>query len=413
MAGKTVLILGGGFGGLVTANELRRLLGSDHRIVLVEKNPQHAFAPSFLWLMTGDRQPEQVTRDVQRLVRPGIELVLDEALSINLARRQVQTRAQALSYDYLIIALGAVLAPEAIPGLKESAHSFYTLDGAVQLHEALRTFSGGKVALVVSSTPYKCPGAPHEGAMLLMDYLRKHNRGDKSEVHLFTPESQPMPVTGPVLGEAVKKMLANAGVIFHPLHKLSRVDSASHQLIFEGKDPFEYNLLVAIPPHRGPQIASEAGLANEAGWIPVDRNTLRTKSDGVFALGDATAIPIPGRWNPDVPLLLPKAGVFAHAQALTVAQEIATEIIGTGEQNTFTGIGYCMLEAGEGLAGFAFGDFFAQPSPQMELRATGRTWHIGKVMFEQWWLQDYGLKREALKQAIAMGSKVLGIPIAI
>ncbi len=413
MAGKTILILGGGVGGLMAANESRRLLSSDHHITLVEKNPQHAFAPSFLWLMTGDRQPEQVTRDVHRLVRPGIEVVLDEAMSIDLAKRQVQTQSKTLSYDYLIIALGAALAPEVIPGLKDSSHSFYTLDGAVQLQEALQTFKGGKVAVVVSATPYKCPGAPHEGAMLLKDYLRKHHLAEKSEVHLFTPEAQPMPVTGPVLGESVKKMLATSGVIFHPLHKLHSVDILTHQLVFEGVEPFQYDLLVAIPPHRGPRIAKEAGLANESGWIPVDRNTLRTDYDGVFAVGDVTTIPILGRWNPDVPLMLPKAGVFAHAQALSVARQISAEINGSGKRNEFPGIGYCMLEAGESMAGFAFGNFFSQPSPLIELRRSGRTWHIGKVIYEQWWLQDYGLKREAYKQVLTIGGRALGLPMAI
>ncbi len=413
MAGKTVLILGGGIGGLTAANELRRLLSNEHRIIVVEKNPQHAFAPSFLWLMTGDRQPENITREIHHLVRPGIEVMQDEALSIDLAKQQVLTQTQPLAYDTLVIALGAVLAPEAVPGLEEGALSFYTMEGAMQLQDALRSFGGGKVALVISATPYKCPGAPHEGAMLIMDYLRKHGLGDRSEVHLFTPESQPMPVGGPSLGEAVKAMLANAGVSFHPLHKLLGVDGAARQIVFDGKDPFQYDLLVAIPPHHGPQIAREAGLANESGWIPVDRDTLRTQYEGVYALGDVTAISIPGRWNPDVPLMLPKAGVFAHAQALAVAGQIASEIMQTGRQSKFPGYGYCMLEAGESLAGFAFGNFFAEPSPQMQLRPTGRTWHIGKVLFEQWWLQDYGLKREVLKQALAVGGRVLGLPMAM
>jgi sulfide:quinone oxidoreductase len=223
----------------------------EHRIVLVEKNSRHAFAPSFLWLMTGDRRPEQIERDVHRLVRHGVEVVLAEAQTIDLANRTVQTSAQALSYDYLIVALGAELAPETIPGLAESAHTFYTLDGATKLRDALPGFGEGTVALVVSALPYKCPGAPHEGAMLLRDYFRKRGLSDKAEVHLFTPETQPMPVAGPVLGESVKQMLADKGIIFHPLHKLTQVDTAAHQLAFDGKETFQYDLLVAIPPHRG------------------------------------------------------------------------------------------------------------------------------------------------------------------
>lgn len=414
MSGKTLLILGGGVGGLTAASELRRLLPGEHRVLLVEKNPQHAFAPSFLWLMTGDRQPEQITRDVRRLARPGVEVVLAEAQAIDLANHRVQTSAQTLSYDYLVVALGAELAPETIPGLSvEDAHTFYTFDGAAKLRDALQTFGGGRAAVVVSVTPYKCPGAPHESAMLLLDYFRKRGLGNKAEIHLFTPEPQPMPVAGPALGEAVKQMLADKGIVFHPLHKLTKVDAAARQLAFDGEEPFQYDLLVAIPPHRGPRIAREAGLTNEAGWIPVDRATLRTQHDSVYALGDATAISIPGRWKPDVPLMLPKAGVFAHAQAETVARCITAEITGAGERGEFSGIGYCMLEAGESQAGFAFGNFFAEPSPQIELRKTSKTWHIGKVLFEQWWLAPHGPRREALRLALTLGGKALGIPMVI
>ena len=410
MSGKTILILGGGIGGMVAASEMRRLLPAEHRVVLVEKNSKHAFAPSFLWLMTGDRLPDQITRDVRNLVRPGVEVILAEVQAIDLPNRRVQTSAQTLNYDYLIIALGAELALDAIPGLAEGAHTFYTFDGSMKLRDTLRNFTGGKVAVVVSSLPYKCPGAPHEGAMLIANMLRKRGLQD-SEVHLFTPEPQPMPVAGPALGDAVKQMLADRGVAFHPLHKLNQVNPDASELAFDGKDSFHYDLLVAIPPHCGPRLARESGLANEAGWIPVDRATLQTKYENVYAIGDATAIQIPGRWKPDVPMMLPKAGVFAHAQAEVVARRIAAEIVGVKTEDIFCGDGYCMLEAGEDVAGFAFGDFFAEPSPQIHLRQMGWTWHVGKVLFEQWWLAPYGLRREVLRQALHFGGRALGIPM--
>src|SRR3990170_3231100 len=194
MAGRSVVIVGGGVGGLVAANELRRRLPGEHRVVLVEKNPQHAFAPSFLWLMTGDRQPEQITRNVRDLLKPGIDLVEAEVRAIDVKARQVETADRSLVFDYLVIALGAELAPDIIPGLADSAHSFYTLDGAARLRNALDTFTGGTIALVVSALPYKCPGAPHEGAMLLADAFSRRGQRDRVEVHLFTPEPQPMPV---------------------------------------------------------------------------------------------------------------------------------------------------------------------------------------------------------------------------
>jgi sulfide:quinone oxidoreductase len=413
MAAKTILILGGGVGGLIAVNELRRRLPQEHRIVLVEKNALHTFAPSFLWLMTGERVVEQITRPVRHLVRPGVEVIQAEVRDIDLSRRFVQADTRRLTYDYLIISLGAELAPEVIPGLAEGAHTFYTLDGTVKLRDALRVFDGGRVAVVVSALPYKCPGAPPEGAMLIADLFTRRRLRDKVDLHLFTPEPQPMPVAGPLLGGAVRQMLETKGVTFHPLHKLTAVDPQSRELFFEGKEPVRYDLLVAVPPHRGPHLIRQAGLANEAGWIPVDRATLITQHENVYALGDVTVIPIPGRWKAEVPLMLPKAGVFAHAQAEVVAHRIATEIAGAGARETFCGDGYCMLEAGGGLAGFAFGNFFAEPSPEVRLRKIGRAWHVGKVLFEQWWLAPFGLRRETLRLALKLGGKALGIPIVI
>ena len=409
MSGKTILILGGGVGGLVAANELRQRLPREHRIVLVEKNAQHAFAPSFLWLMTGDRQPAQITREVRQLVRPGVEVVIDAARAIDLSSQRVETNAQSLNYDYLVVALGAELAPEAISGL-DAAHTYYTFDGAAKLRDALQQFDGGTIAVVVSALPYKCPGAPHEGAMLIADSFRRRGIRNKVAVHLFTPEPQPMPVAGPALGDAVRQMLEGQDIAFHPLHKLTSVNSQSRELLFENKEPFKYDLLVAIPPHRGPRLAREAGLANEAGWIPVDRATLATKYENVYALGDVTAISIPGRWKPDVPMMLPKAGVFAHAQAEVVARRIAAQVLGAPVEESFNGHGYCMLEAGENMAGFAFGNFFGEPSPQVELRQLGKAWHWGKILFEQWWLAPYGTQRALLGWALDVVSKMFGIP---
>jgi sulfide:quinone oxidoreductase len=413
MKGQTIVILGGGIGGLTAANELRQKLPHNHRIVLIEKNPEHAFAPSFLWLMTGDRKPEKITKAVTSLVRKGIEVLHAEITGIDIPNQRIVTSTQTLAYDYLVIALGTELAPELIPGLKEDAYSFYTFDETKRLHHVLSEFKGGVITLVVCSLPYKCPGAPHEAAMLISDYFRRNEIRDKVQIHLYTPEPQPMPVAGPQLGEAVTKMLVSKGVLFHPLHKITSVNPQAHKLLFDGKGSVHYDLLIAVPPHYAPRIVRDAGLSNEAGWVPVDRFTLKTKYKNIYAVGDITAISIPGRWKPDVQMMLPKAGVFAHAQAEVVASRIADEIKGHKPEAQFCGPGYCMLEAGEGMAGFAFGNFFGEPAPNLELRNIGRAWHIGKVLFEQWWLSPFGLKKSMLHQLMKFGIKALKVPISV
>ena len=408
---STTLVLGGGIGGMVAANEMRRQLPSTHRVVLVEKNAQHAFAPSFLWLMTGDREPHQIRRPLKGLLRRGVDLVQAEVLGIDPVQRKVRTSAAEIPYDHLIVAMGADLAPGAIPGLAEASQTFFTFDGATQLRDILKSFSGGRIALVVSAMPYKCPGAPHEGAMLIADYFRRRGLSPKVKIDLYTPESQPMPVAGPQLGEAVRGMLHAKGIDFHPLHKLTSVDPSAREMSFDNGVRVGYDLLVAVPPHRAPRAVVEAGLTNQAGWVPVNPQTLQTSQDGVYAIGDVTAIPIPGRWKPDVPLMLPKAGVFAHAQAEVVAQRIVAEVTGRSCEAAFCGDGYCMLEAGEDLAGFAFGNFFAEPAPNVQLRQIGKAWHLGKVLFEKWWLAPVGLRRSAIGWAMKAGGRHYGIPL--
>ncbi len=413
MAAKTVVILGGGVGGIVAANELRARLGSGHRVVLVERNAEHAFAPSFLWLMTGDRRLDQIRRPLRNLLDKGVELKLGSVEAIDLVGRNVVTSARDVAFDYLVIALGAELAPESVTGLAEASETFYTANGAARLYEKLKDFQGGSIAVVVAGMPYKCPAAPYEGAMLIADYFQRRGIRDKVKVHLYTPEPQPMPVAGPELGQAVQQLLKSKGVEFHPLHALAKVDVAAKTLVFQQAALGPYDLIVAIPPHRAPKVIQQTGLVNPAGWIPVNPQTMTSSAERVFAIGDVTAVPIPGRWKPDVPLLLPKAGVFANAQAEVVAARIADEVEGRHPARTFGGDGYCMLEAGGGIAGFAAGNFYAQPAPEVRLQQAGRSWHMGKVLLEKWWLASPGWKREMYGALLQAGGKVYGIPVSL
>ncbi len=194
-------------------------------------------------------------------------------------KRKVITSAGEFAFDYLIVALGAELAPDAVPGLAEASHTFYTFEGASRLHSALADFAGGRIAVVVAAMPYKCPGAPHEGAMLIADYFRRTGRRQGVDMHLFTPEPQPMPVAGPELGAAVVQMLEAKEIRFHPLHALASVDPAARTIRFQQGHTERYDLLVAVPPHRAPSLVREAGLANAAGWVPVNPQTLETQHD--------------------------------------------------------------------------------------------------------------------------------------
>jgi sulfide:quinone oxidoreductase len=401
---KTIVIVGAGTGGIVLANELRQKLAAQHRIILIERTEMHAFAPSFLWLMVGQRRRDAITRPVRRLLRSGVELVIGEARGIDSAQRLLRVGSETISYDWLVLASGTEMQFDLA-----GTETFFTLDGAERLHSTLRDFRGGTVAVVVTATPYKCPGAPAEGAMLIRDFLRQ--KGVAARVDLYTPEPAPMPVAGPQLGEAVRGMLAARDVGYHANHVIRGAQDGV--LTFDGREPVAADLVVTIPRHTPPPIVRTAGVANENGWAAVNPRTLATKDASIFAIGDCASVVLPGWWNPNVPLLLPKAGVFAHAQALALAGRIEALVNGTSNPPEFCGDGFCMLESGEHLAGFAYGDFFATPAPEIHLRDVGKAWHAGKVLFEKWWLTEPGIRKSAFRALMTIGGKLAGIPVEL
>lgn len=406
MSGKTILILGGGVGGIVTANALREHLASEHRIVVVDKRAEYIFTPSLLWVMAGWRQPEQIAKDLRRMLHPGIEVKQAAVEEIDPGRAVIRANGEELAYDYLVVALGADLAPEAMPGYVEVAHNFFDLEGAAGLWPALQRFEGGRVAVLVSAMPFKCPAAPYEAAMLIEDALRRRGIRDRCQVRVFTPEPQPMGVAGPDMAVAVAGMMAAKNIGYHPNLPLERIDPTEKTLVFKNgrQEPFDF--LAAVPPHRSPPVVKESPLANEAGWIPVDKQTLLTRFENVYAIGDVTAIILKNG------LPLPKAGTFAHAEGETVAVRIAAQIRGDAPQAQYDGAGYCWIEAGGGSASFASGNFYAEPNPLVGQPRSGRLWHWGKVMFETYWLGE-GFRRSAARSGLNLGSKIFGIPASL
>jgi sulfide:quinone oxidoreductase len=378
--GKTVLILGGGIGGVVAASRLRARLPREHRVVLVERETSHLFQPSLLWLMTGDRTASAITRPVARLARRGIELVHGEIERINPRTRSVHVAGQEIGADYLVISLGAEFAPQTIPGLTDAGHNFYTLDGAQTLADARLKLTRGHLAVLVSALPFKCPAAPYEAAMLLEADLRRRGVRDRITVDVYTPEPGPMPTAGPEVSAQLRRMVEAKGIRYHTEHAVTRVDPAARLIHFANGKSALFDLLAYVPPHRAPQVVRESGLTAESGWIPVDRHTLETKHPGIYAIGDVAGIPL------TVGKPLPKAGVFAHTQAEVVAGNIANAISGADRRVSFDGHGECFVEIGDGRAGYGAGNFYAEPRPQIRLRAPSRWRHLGKIAYEKYWL---------------------------
>ena len=374
---KTVVILGGGVGGLVTSNELRKALPKGHHVVLVERDTSFVFTPSLLWLMTGARTPSEITRPLARLARKGIEVVQGVVQRIDAGRREVTVDGRLLTGHNLVIALGAELAPETIPGLADAGHNFYTLAGAETFRDHLKSFSGGRIVILTAAPAYKCPAAPYEAAMLLEHDCRRRHIRDKTQIDLFTAEPAPMGVAGMEVSRAVREMVEAKGIAYHPEHQVKEVNAVSRTLRFSNGVVAPYDVLAYVPPHRAPRVVRESGLTSEGGWMSADRSTLATAFPGVYAIGDVVSIPL-ALGKP-----LPKAGVFADYEAQVVARNIARSITGKGKAASFDGEGACFVETGDGKAGFGTGNFYAEPVPRVKLHAPSRRWHAAKILFEK------------------------------
>ena len=376
---KTIVVLGGGIGGLVAANKLRKQLTSEHQVILVDRKTRHEYNPSFLWVLTGKREISKICRDFQLLEKKGIQYINAEVQNIDVKNKQVKTSLKNISYDFLVIALGAELAPGTVPGLSESGHNLYEVEEIPKLADSLKGFRGGTVMILVSKLPFKCPAAPYEAALLTDYLLRQKGIRDKIEIKLFTPEGIPMKVAGPEIGEAVKEMLRKRDIAFNPNHELTSIDPKKKEVQFGNKKE-KFDLLAYVPPHKVSQALAGSDLLTETGWVKVNPKTLETESPDVFALGDAVSIKLPSG------LPLPKAGVFAHGEAEIVARNIAAKVSGGESSHEFDGYGSCFLEIGYGKAAYAKGNFYQEPQAEITMRGPGTIWHLSKILFEKWWL---------------------------
>ena len=381
MNSNKVLVLGGGSGGLATAGRLKELLGNKVSVTVIDKQKTFVLGFSLLRVMTGERTEQEVTVPKEKVSQKGIKFINTEVNGIDINNGIVRTGQGEFAYDYLVIALGAELAPEKVQGF-ESAFHMYTLEDAKKLRDALSSFGGGLIRLVVSSTPFKCPPAPYEAAMLIDDFLRSKGLRDKSDIQIFTPEPQPMPIAGPEVGNTVVSMLNEKGIGFHNNTKVSSIDGSSKQIVFENGTREEYDLLIAIPPHTSPKVVRESsgdGLADaSSGWITVNPKNMQTKHDRVYAIGDVAAVKLPSG------MMLPKAATFAFGQAEIVAFNISSSVLGTETRN-WDGFGECFIETGSGNAAYGSGSFYALPKPMMNLQIPSKELRERKDAWGNYW----------------------------
>ncbi|MBS1263547.1 MAG: Sulfide-quinone reductase [Methanonatronarchaeales archaeon] len=379
---KDVVVLGAGIGGLTAAKELAGRGGID--VTLVDRHLAHEFRPLYLSVFAGKKEPADTWTGLSHL-SDDLSLVKGEVAEIDASEREVRLEGgDFLDFDYLIVALGTELGPDEIPGL-ERAHHVYRADPAKRYREALDEFDGGTLLMGVTRTPYTCSAAPFEASLMTDFNLRRRGIRDETDIKLFFPKELPMRKPGREVAETVVKSLEGRGIEYLPSRKLQSVEEGV--AVFR-EEEIEFDLLFAVPPHRAPKPVRESGLTDAGSWIPVDRGTMETEVEGIYAVGDNAKVEIPSLGKP-----LPKAGMFARKQGIVAAKNITADVNGTRAQR-FDGKGSCFLESSYGLltgkASMMTADFFDEPRPSAKIRFPGnsRLYYLLKSAWEWNWMRE-------------------------
>ena len=327
-----ILVLGAGFGGLELTTRLSDALGDDVDIVLIDQADGFVFGFSKLDVMFGRTTAEAVRHPYRDLVKPGVRFVRAAIRSIDPVRRRVETDDGAFEADVMVVALGADLDPAATPGLTEAGREFYTVDGAFAARDVLESFGGGRVVIGVTSTPFKCPPAPSETALMLHDFLVGRGLRDATEISLVMPLGAPIPPS-PAASAALLDAFAERGIGWYPERLVRALDLQRRVALLGDGEEMPFDLFLGVPRHRVPAVVAESGMCVD-GWIPVDPLTLETAYQDVYAVGDVTSVGTP------------KAGVFSERQASVVADQLIARHGQPGTARAYDGRGICYIEFG-------------------------------------------------------------------
>jgi sulfide:quinone oxidoreductase len=366
---RQVLILGAGFGGLELATRLSEKVSDVVDVTLLDRNDSFYFGFSKLEVMLGRQSADAVRLPYRDIAKDGVEFRQETVVGIDPGARRVVTDAGTHDADFLVVAIGADYDTAATPGFEQGGYEYYSLAGAERLRDALADFDGGRVLVSVLGQPFKCPPAPFEGSFLLHEHFTQQGIRDAVQMATTFPMQRPVPVTGPV-SQMFRDALAARGIEELPQHLVTSIDPTARIARLATGETLPYDLFVGIPVHRAPEPLATCGLAVN-GWVPVDQTNLRTEFPHVYALGDVCT----------GPRTVAKAGIFAEAAALVVADDITAEITGEDPPAPYEGSGVCYAEFGGGLVGKVDVNFLRGESPAAERHDPSREYAAEKAEF--------------------------------
>jgi sulfide:quinone oxidoreductase len=355
---KRVAVVGAGAGGTLLANVLanslsKKISGGEVSVHLFGEGDDHFFQPASLDIAFRGADPMGAVRKETSLLKEGVIYDGDGVARVDMKSKTLTTRKDSiLSYDYIVFATGAVADPGIMPGLSEGSLNFHTGPrNASKIWETLQTLRSGTVAIAITSVPHKCPPSPDEAAFLLDEFLRKRGLRESVSIKFLTPYPRAYPAEQ--VSKVVERLFEERDIKLVPFFAAHHVDPAARKIYNLEDESEDYDLLIAVPPHRGARVVSDSRIGDEEGWIPADKHTMRI--DGhpeAYAIGDGTNISIS------------KSGVVAHLQAETVAKSLIAEIRGRPQTFEYNGRINCPMETGRRRALFVAGTYDGPPQEQ-------------------------------------------------
>lgn len=348
-----ILVVGGGMGGTILANNLARRLSGEIKagkasITMLSASDKHMYQPGLLYVAVGKMMPDELYRDQVSLLESSITFRVDPVTKFNLKENNVVTESgKQYDYDIVVISTGSRAHAEGTPGLAENASQFYTEADAVKMFSSLQNFEGGKVMVAVG-VPHKCPMAPLEITFMLADYFKQRGIWDKVQLHYTYPIGRVHSLE-PVAKWAQPEF-DRLGITYETLFNMKEVKPG--KVISEEGTEEAFDLLITVPSHKGMQVIEDNDLG-PGGFIPTNRTRLNIEGyENAYVIGDTTNLPIS------------KAGSTAHFEAEALAENIASTIKIGAPVTDYDGKVFCFIEAGEGKATYAMFDYQNPPDPK-------------------------------------------------
>ena len=386
---RKLLVLGAGTAGTMVVNKMVHHLDPEEwKITIVDQDTTHYYQPGFLFIPFGMYGRNDVIKPKRDYIPGGVEMITSEIEAIEPDNNRVKLieRDRWLEYDYLVIATGTHPRLDQTPGLleddkmPENIHTFYTIDGAVNLAKYLRSWEGGRLVLNIMEMPFKCPVAPLEFMFLADSYFTEQGIRDKVDLTFVTPLSGAF--TKPIASKALGGMLEEKNIELVADFAPERVDPDRNTLVAFDEQEVEYDLLVTVPVNMGADVIARSGLGDELNHVPVDKGTFVSKKyDNIFALGDAAALPTS------------KAGSVAHFAVEIWTENFLRYIDGLDMLEKFDGHANCFIESGFGKGLLIDFNYDTEPLPgkyplpgvgPFSLLQESEMNHWGKMMFR--WL---------------------------